>query len=60
MDYDFFLKFYRRGVRSNKLDIVLSKMRDIGISLKIDWPSLRRRFDEEQQVYYRCIDNVLP
>ncbi len=53
MDYDFLLRLYRHGVKVQRDDTVLAVMRDTGISSRRDWPSLRRRFIEEQRVHLK-------
>lgn len=50
MDYDFFLRAYRAGARSKKLNFPLSVMRLCGVSSQLDWPSLKKRFREERLV----------
>ncbi|MEP4889848.1 MAG: glycosyltransferase family 2 protein [Aliiglaciecola sp.] len=50
MDYDFFLRIYRKGIRSKTVNITLSFMRDTGVSSQQDWQSLKARFDEERRV----------
>jgi glycosyltransferase involved in cell wall biosynthesis len=51
MDYDFFLRAYRRGAKLIKVPAVLSVMRDTGISSRQDWQSLKVRFNEERRVH---------
>lgn len=51
MDYDFFLRAYRKGVTAKKCPIVLSVMRDTGISSSRNWNDLLRRFNEEKKVH---------
>ncbi|OGT54543.1 MAG: hypothetical protein A3E01_08985 [Gammaproteobacteria bacterium RIFCSPHIGHO2_12_FULL_63_22] len=52
MDYEFFLRAYRQGARfSFHADPVVAMMRDTGISSQLDWPNLKRRFDEERRVH---------
>ena len=53
MDYDFFLRAYRSGVKAEKLSIILSVMRDCGISSKKHWPDLLTRFAEEKKVHQK-------
>ena len=50
MDFDFFLRAYRRRARLVKAPVTLAVMRDIGISSRRDWESLKIRFDEERSV----------
>lgn len=59
MDYDFFLRIYRRGIRAVKVPIFLSVMRDTGISSQRDWTSLKIRFSEEKQVHLKNAPNIL-
>lgn len=53
MDYDFFLRAYRSGVKAKKIDFPLSVMRLCGVSNQLDWPSLRERFAEEKRVHMK-------
>jgi len=50
MDYDFFLRAYRQGVKARIVDIPIATMRLVGISSQTDWPSLRERFAEERRL----------
>ncbi len=59
MDYDFFLRSYRAGVTSCKVNIPLSVMRLVGISSRHDWSSLRQRFSEEKRVHLKNCPNKL-
>ncbi len=51
MDYDFFLRAYRQGIKVKCIQIPLSVMRRTGISSRVDKASLRRRFLEEKAVH---------
>lgn len=51
MDYDFFLRAYRRGVGIVKAPVILTVMRDNGISSLRDWKNLIFRFKEEKMVH---------
>lgn len=53
MDYDFFLRAYRAGVRARKIGLPLSVMRLCGLSSQLDWPSLRERFGEERRIHMK-------
>jgi len=53
MDYDLLLRAYQNGARLRKAPVVLSVMRETGISSRQDWPSLRKRFDEERMAHYK-------
>ncbi len=53
MDYEFFLRAYRRGAKLKLIDLPLAVMRDTGISSRTDWPSLRQRFLEEKRIHFR-------
>lgn len=53
MDYDLLLRAYKNGARLRKAPIVLSVMRDTGISSRQDWQSLKNRFDEERRVHQK-------
>ncbi|MGZ8165190.1 MAG: glycosyltransferase family 2 protein [Methylobacter sp.] len=59
MDYDFFLRAYRYGVTGKNIPIVLSVMRDTGISSKRDWSSLSYRFSEEKNVHKKNCNSWL-
>lgn len=53
MDYDFLLRAYRRGHRAKVCTTpILAITGGAGISSRQDWPSLRRRLREEQQIHY--------
>jgi glycosyltransferase involved in cell wall biosynthesis len=58
MDYDFFLRAYRRGIRSQSYQQALSVMRDTGVSSQLDWPSLVERFNEEKRVHKKNCDSA--
>lgn len=51
MDYDFFLRAYRNKVPCKKYDSIITIMRDTGISSRVDWDSLKQRFNEERLVH---------
>ena len=58
MDYDLLLRAYQNGARLKKVPVVLSVMRDTGISSRRDWDSLSTRFNEERMVHQkncRCL-----
>ncbi len=57
MDYDFFLRAYRKGVCTKKIHIPLSVMRLVGISSQTDRNSLRARFSEEKRVHEKNCQN---
>ena len=60
MDYDLFLRAYHHGLSVKKVPIILSMMRDTGISSKQDWTSLLQRFNEEKKVHYKnCSSNLM-
>jgi len=59
MDYEFWLRAYRRGIRPKIFDYTITCMRDTGISSKDDWPSLKQRFLEEQRIHYQHAPNVM-
>jgi glycosyltransferase involved in cell wall biosynthesis len=56
MDYDFFLRAYRHGIRSSSTGQILAVMRDTGISSRVDWKSLHARFKEERLVHKKNCD----
>jgi len=51
MDYDFFLRAYRRGTGVKYVDRPLSVMRRTGISSRTDRRTLQHRFREERMVH---------
>jgi len=53
MDYDFFLRAYQNKASLMMIPIVLTIMRDTGISSQLDWENLKIRFDEERRVHYK-------
>lgn len=54
MDYDFFLRAYRKRCNVKLIDdFLLSVMRDTGVSSRGDWDSLKRRFAEEKIAHYK-------
>jgi len=59
MDYDFFLRAYQSKARLKKIPIVLTIMRDTGISSRQDWQSLKYRFDEERRVHQKNCSSLL-
>lgn len=50
MDFDLFLRFYKKGIKANKSSVVLTVMRDTGVSSQTDWKSLKARFLDERKV----------
>lgn len=59
MDYDFFLRAYRSGVKAKKIDFPLSVMRTSGVSSRMDWGSLAERFGEERQIHRKNCRGLL-
>jgi len=59
MDYDFFLRAYRSGKSLKVVDMVLSMMRDVGISWQMDWPHTRERLLEVKAVHYKSCNSML-
>ena len=56
LDYEFFLRGYRSGVMADVAHSILSEMPNTGISSRLDWPSLRARFDEEREIHQKhCV-----
>ena len=53
MDYDFLLRAYKKGAQLRKAPVVLSVMRETGISSRQDWRSLKNRFDEERMAHQK-------
>jgi len=52
MDYDFFYKaFLQKVMMIIHTDLIVSIMRDTGVSSRQDWPSLKQRFAEEKRVH---------
>ncbi len=59
MDYDFFLRAYRSKARFARAPVVLSVMRDTGISSRRDWRSLEERFSEERMAHEKNCPSAL-
>jgi glycosyltransferase involved in cell wall biosynthesis len=57
MDFEFWLRAYHHGVTVNRVPDILAVMRDTGISSRRDWPSLKRRFQEEKAIHARYARN---
>ena len=53
MDYDFFLRAYKQGLKAERTHQVLAVMRDTGVSSQKDWGSLEKRFGEEKYIHYK-------
>jgi len=53
MDYDLLLRAYKKGAQLRKAPVVLSIMRETGISSRQDWQSLKNRFDEERMAHQK-------
>jgi glycosyltransferase involved in cell wall biosynthesis len=59
MDYDFFLRAYRAETKFKHIDLPLSVMRKTGISSRLDWPNLKKRFSEEKEIHKKNCDSLL-
>jgi glycosyltransferase involved in cell wall biosynthesis len=60
MDYDLFLRSYRRKCTTHKIDFPLTVMRSTGISSRKDWQSLEKRFMEEKYMHKKnCHSHLL-
>lgn len=59
MDYDFFLRAYRRSAAIVKAPVILTVMRDNGISSRRDWRNLKFRFAEEKRVHEKNCHSLL-
>ncbi len=57
MDYDFILRVYLNSITSKSMDLEISSMRRIGVSSKIDWSGLRKRFMDEKKAHYKNCNN---
>lgn len=57
MDFDFFLRAYRYGLRAHYFPIAVAVMRDTGISASTDWPSLLKRLGEERKAQIKNCDS---
>ena len=53
MDYDFFLRAYQSKAKIKKIPLILTIMRDTGISSRQSWDHLKIRFDEERRVHQK-------
>ena len=58
MDYDFFLRAYRAGTTMKTSKLILSVMRDGGISSRKDWPGLKVRFEDERDIHKKNCNNA--
>jgi glycosyltransferase involved in cell wall biosynthesis len=59
MDYDFFLRAYRDKVKVRKIGTPLSVMRNTGVSSQLDWPSLKKRFEEQRQIHFKNCESKI-
>jgi len=59
MDYEFWLRAYRQGITPKILNYSITYMRDTGISSKSDWPTMKKRFLEEQRAHYQHAPNYI-
>ncbi|MCF6355445.1 MAG: glycosyltransferase [Candidatus Polarisedimenticolaceae bacterium] len=57
MDYEFWLRAYREGIKPNIFNYALTCMRDTGISSRSDWSSMKQRFLEERRIHYQHLPN---
>jgi glycosyltransferase involved in cell wall biosynthesis len=53
MDYDWFIRAFRHSASLVKIPLVISVMRDTGISSRRDWNSLSNRLHEEKIIHYK-------
>ncbi|NNK67719.1 MAG: glycosyltransferase [Rhodobacteraceae bacterium] len=53
MDYEFFLRAMRNGIRLETIDLSVAHMPDDGISSQLDWAALEKRFAEERRIHSR-------
>ena len=51
LDYDYFLRAYLAGMSLRPINQTLAFMSVGGMSTGRDWPSVRRRLDQEQQIH---------
>lgn len=58
MDFDFFLRAYRTGVRFSYIKFPISVMRLVGVSSLLDWNSLKMRFIEEKKIHLKNCPNL--
>jgi glycosyltransferase involved in cell wall biosynthesis len=58
MDYDFFLRAYRAGIKTKRIDFPLSVMRLVGIGSRKDWEGLRERLLEERRVHQKNCNSI--
>jgi len=59
MDYDFFLRAYRKNCPVKLINNSVTVMRDTGISSKKDWLSLEKRFSEEKKVHFKNCNSII-
>ena len=58
MDYDFFMRAYRRGKSLKVVHKVVSVMRDTGVSWQMDWPNMRARLLEVKAVHDKSCNSA--
>ena len=58
MDYDFVLRAHRSGATSRSIDMPIAVMRLEGISSRLDWAGLRKRFLEERRAHTKNCPNI--
>ncbi len=57
MDYDFLLRIYQKNIKFKSIGLVISCMRQEGLSSRNDWTSLKERFIEERRVHEKYCKN---
>ncbi len=58
-DYDLILRAYNYGASSRSVDIILSVMRQVGVSSIRDWMGFKTRYDEERLVHFKNCCGIL-
>lgn len=59
MDYDFFLRAFQHKVTYKRCPVILSVMRETGVSSQSDWESLVKRFAEEKKIHQKNCRSLL-
>ena len=58
-DYDFILRSYRNGASSKSVNMLVSVMRQIGISSNRNWSGFSQRYKEEKIIHYKNCKNKM-
>ena len=58
-DYDFILRAYRYGASARSIEMLISVMRQVGISSRRDWLGFKNRYDEERLIHFNNCKGIL-